>query len=482
MSNGNSVISSLVYKFSERVIVKLIAFVISIVLARLIEPATFGLLAILTVFINLSQVFVQGGLNVALIQNKETRREDYSTVFWISLVIAFVIYITLFACAPLIANYYDRQELISPLRVLSLSMIFGAFNSVQMAKLSREMQFRKQMICNLVSTVIAGIVGIAMAYKSLGLWALVTYNLLSQVVVCFVMLTVANWFPSLTFSFQRAKIFVGYGWKILVSNLMYSLYADIRSLIIGKVYTADDLALYDRANQLPNIVSYNLETAVQSVMLPALSKNQSDLKHIKSDLSRMIRAITFVITPMMIGIAAIAKPFVLVVLSDKWAACIPYMMIFSIGYIFMPIAGSCNVAIKAIGRSDVFAKNQAIRIATMFLILLVSLFAFHNVTAIVAGYAISLFLETLIAIWPASKYIGYTYMDALKDVAPNLLVSIAMGIIVYLICQVVHNMLIALVVGTATGTIVFFLLAYLVKLPVLQEATKLLNVYKHRSK
>lgn len=480
MSKENSVIASLIYKFSERVIVKLIAFVISIVLARLIEPATFGLLAILTVFVNLSQVFVQGGLNVALIQNKETRREDYSTVFWISLLIAIIIYIILFACAPLIAKYYDSQELISPLRVLSISMIFGAFNSVQTAKLSREMQFRKQLFCNLISTIIAGIFGIFMACRGFGLWALVAYNLLSQVVICFAMLTVANWFPSLTFSFQRARIFVGYGWKILISNLMYSLYTDIRSLIIGKVYTTNDLALYDRANQFPNIISYNLETALQSVMLPALSKNQSDLVHIKLDLSRMIRTITFVVTPIMVGIAAIAEPFVLVVLSEKWASCIPYMMIFSVGYVFLPITGSCNVTIKAIGRSDVFAKNQAIRIVTMFVILIVSVFAFHSVTAIVIGYTISLFSETLIAIWPVRKYIGYTYKDSLMDVLPNLLISIAMGIFVRVLCQLIHNIFIALVVGILVGVIVFLLLAYLFKLPALQEIIKVRSAYRHK--
>lgn len=475
MSKGNSVIGLLIYKFSERVLVKLIAFVISIVLARLIEPATFGLLAILTVFINLSQVFVQGGLNVALIQNKETKKEDYSTVFWISLLIAVIIYIVLFVCAPVIANFYDNHQLIMPLRVLAINLIFGAFNSVQTAKLSREMQFRKQLLCNLVSTITAGIIGITMAYQGFGLWALVAYNLLSQAVVCLAMLKVANWFPSLVFSTLRAKTFVGYGWKILVSNLMYSLYVDIRSLIIGKVYTAGDLALYDRGNQLPNMVSLNLENAVQSVMLPVLSKNQSNISRIKSALSKMIKTITFVNTPLMIGIAAIAKPFVMVVFSEKWSQCIPYLMILSIGYIFLPVAGACNVAIKALGRSDVYAKNQAIRITTMFVILLISIFSFHSVMAIVIGYSISLFLEAVIAIWPACKYIGYNYIDVLKDVGPILLVSVVMGIIVFALCQVIHNMLIALVVGIIIGGIVFFLMSFLFKISTMQEAIKLLK-------
>ena len=220
MRKQDSVIGSLFYKFSERVLVKAIAFVISIVLARLIEPAIFGLLAIITVFNNLSNVFVLGGLNVALIQNKQTDEEDYSTVFWISLCVAIFMYIIIFFSAPFIAAYYETDEIIMPLRFLSLSMIFGAFNSVQVAKLSREMQFKKQMICNLITTVLAGIIGVVLAFKGFGLWALVWYNFLSQAVVCIAMLTVANWFPKFVFSAKRAKILIGYGWKILFSNLM----------------------------------------------------------------------------------------------------------------------------------------------------------------------------------------------------------------------------------------------------------------------
>ena len=482
MSQNNRVLSSLFYKFTERVAVKLIGFIISIVLARLLERSVFGLLAILQVFVNLSQVFVQGGLNVALVQNKDTDDDDYSTVFWISLIIAIFFYIILFFASPLIGEYYSSNDLISPLRVLSISMIFGAFNSVQTAKLSREMQFRKQMICNLVATVISGACGIGLAYCGFGLWALVIYNVLQQITVCLAMLTVANWFPKLYFCKDRAVILFNYGWKILLSNVLYSLYIDIRSLIIGKAYSVDELAVYDRGNQLPNIVSYNLDTAVQSVMLPALSKNQGDINCIRLNLSKMVRTMTFIVTPIMIGIAAVSRPFVELFLSSKWSDCIPYMMIFSVGYIFAPISASCNVAIKAIGKSDVFAKCQAIRIGTLFTILAITVAAFHSVYAIVIGYAVGLLFEAIVAYIPTNKYINYSLSEFIKDSFPNIVVSLVMGAFVYALTIIIHNNLICLVCGILAGIISFLVLSKALKLKAFNEIYTLImsHIQKRR--
>ena len=431
MNAKNTVLKSLIFKFIERVGVKLIALVISIVLARLLEPKTFGLLAILTVFVNLCQVFVQGGLNVALIQTPKIEKKDYSTVFWISLLIAVVLWLILFISAPLISYYYNTNELIQPLRVLAISLLFGAFNSVQTAQLSRNMSFGVQLICNLITTLIAGIIGIIMAYLGYGLWALVSYHLLSQVILCFAMLFAAKWRPRFEFSVPRARELVKYGWKIMFSNVFYSLYTDIRSLIIAKEFSTESLAYYDRGIQLPSTVSNNLDSAIQSVMLPALSKQQDNTHIIKEKLRKIVQISTFLITPLMFGIAAISEEFVYIFLSSKWKESIPYIIVFSIGYVFLPVSSSCNVAIKAIGRSDVYGKNQAIRIIVMIIILIISVFVFHDVFSIAIGYSLSLFTEMIIAIFPANKYIGYRYKDVLADVFENIFPALIMGVIVY---------------------------------------------------
>ena len=244
MANNNHVIiSSVIYKFSERVIVKLIAFVISIVLARMLEPETFGLLAIITVFTNFCQVFVQGGINVALIQSKEVNRKDYSTAFWISLVVAGITYAVLFFLAPYISRYYHTNNLIAPLRVLSICLVFCAYNSIQTAKMTRNMAFKKMFICSLITTIIAGTVGIIAAYKGFGLWALILYHLFTQIMVCITMFVAERWLPQFEFSIKRAKELFSYGWKILVSNLLYSVYTDIRALLIGRFYTTEDTGI-----------------------------------------------------------------------------------------------------------------------------------------------------------------------------------------------------------------------------------------------
>lgn len=459
MKDKAVVISSLLYKFAERVSVKLITFVISIILARLLEPATFGMLAILTVFVNLCQTFVQSGMNVALIQTPNIEKKDYSTIFWVSLIISIILYIVLFITAPLIAQYYDSKMLILPLRVLAVSLCFGAFNSVQTAQMSREMKFKHQFICNLITVLISGIIGIGLAYMGYGLWALVIYYLMSQIVLCIAMLFTVKWYPRFEFSLKRAVTLLNYGWKILISNLLYSFYTDVRALIIAKVYSTESLAYYDRGNQLPNIVCYNLDIAIQAVMLPTLSRCQDDYVVVRSLLKRMIKVSTYVITPIMIGIAAISKEFTLVVLSDKWLDCVIYMIVFSLGYVFLPISSSCNVAIKAIGKADVFMKNQVLRISVMFATLLVSVFCFSSVLAIAVGYSLSLFFEMIIAIWPVNKYLNYSYQEVFKDILPNIIISAIMGIVVFLVGRIEIVTILVLLIQICIGVIAYTFLS-----------------------
>jgi O-antigen/teichoic acid export membrane protein len=462
--NGNKqLVESLVFKFIERVGVRLIAFVISVILARLIDPATFGLLAIITVFVSLSQVFVQGGLNIALVQCKEVDEEDYSTVFWISLLVAILFYILLYATAPVIAHFYDSEELVHPLRVLGITLLFGAVNSIQTAQLSREMRFGSQMVCNLIATVIAGCAGIVCAYLEWGIWALVVYNATNQVLVCFLMVFATKWRPKFVFFKWRAVRFVRYGWKILVSNLLYSLYSDLRSLIVGRVFSTEDLAYYDRGNQLPNMVAFNLDQAIQSVMLPTLSKLQDQKEQVRHKLRRMEQVSSYLICPIMVGIAVVAHSFVMLFLSEAWLVCVPYMMVFSIGYCFMPVASYCNVAVKAIGRADVYAKNQAIRIATMFVLLIVSVLVFRSVMAIVICYAISLFLEMIIAIWPTRKLIDYSYFAAMHDVLPNFSIALFAGAVAYCIKFVNVPMIWEFILQIITGIAAYLLMSIITK-------------------
>ena len=456
-----TVINSFIFKFVERVSVKLIAFVLSIVLARLLEPKAFGMIAIISVFVNLSQVIVQGGLNIALIQQKEVIEDDYSNVFWLSFLVSAVLYCLLFFSAQFIASFYQAKELVLPLRVLALNLFFGAFNSVQTARLSREMRFRAQMNCNLVTILFAGVGSVLLAYHGFGLWALVAYYLFNQVVICFAMMFVIRWRPRLTHNFSRVKSFVSFGWKLLASNLLYSLYGDVRSLIIGKINSPAELAMYDRGNQIPNMVTINIDNAAQTVMLAVLSREQSDLQKVRSSVSKMIRSLTYIVTPCLFGMAAMSAVFVRLFLTEQWIPCIPFMVIFCLGYVFNPVGSSCGVAIKAIGRSDISLVIQIIRVVMMLVTLLICVGFFRTPMAIAIGYILDMFIEMFVLLWPTKRLIGYNYADAFRDFIPNVLLSGCMACLVFLVGKLPLALGILFILQIVVGTVFYLGVSWL---------------------
>ena len=304
--NKATVIKSLIYKFIERFSVKVIGLVISIILARLLAPEVFGQLALLTVFTDLSLTVVDGGLNSALVQSKEAGERDYSTVFIITLGLSAVMIVLLYFAAPFIADYYKSPALITPLRFYSLSMLFSSFNSIQVARMQREMRFREMMYCSLAATLIAGALGIVLAYKGAGLWALVGYYFSHIVMTCLAMLCVNRWIPHGRFSKDSAKRLYGFGIKMLASSMITTVYNDIRPLIIGKKFSTADLGYYERGQRFSSTVSMNLDTAVQSVMFPVMAQAQDDKKQVRAMLRRAQTMGTFIIFPAMVGMAAVA--------------------------------------------------------------------------------------------------------------------------------------------------------------------------------
>lgn len=463
MEKKSGLVASFSYKFIERVGVKLTALVINIVLARLLAPELFGTIAIVMVLVELFRVFVLGGLNTALIQTERIQVKDYSTVFWMSFSVATVCYIGLFVASPYLAAYYNDLQLSLIIRVLALDLFIGAFNSVQIALLSRDMKFKAQMVGSLTATIIAGVIGIGMAMVGFGIWALVVYQLLSQIMTCLTFSFAARWVPKFEFSWKRAKELFSYGGKILLSNFLYSLYTNVRSLIIGKKYSAKKLAYYDKGNQFPNVISSNIDTAIQSVMLPALSKKQKEPEKILDMMRRMVKIGTYILFPVLIGMACASQSIVYTLLTEKWSESVPYMAVFCIGYLFLTVSSSCNVAIKAIGKASVYAKNQALRLICMFTILFVSVFAFDNVFVIAVGYSLSLFIEMILAVIPARKYIGYKYGMLFLDIGVNFMISVVMGICVLLIYKLKLSNILTLVLQIVVGVTIYLALSIITK-------------------
>lgn len=462
MKQGN-VMSSFVYKFAERIMVKGLGLVIGIVLARLIAPDVYGLLAIVTVFIGLAQTFVQSGLATALVQNQDTSEDDYSTVFYVSIVIAAFAIIILFFIAPLIARIYSSESIIKPLRVFSIILLVGAYNSVQTAKMQREMRFREMMICNLIATIISGCVGIVFAKSGYGLWALVIYEMTHQIVVTFAMLIADRWKPKLRFSFERAKILYGFGWKLLVSALVTNVYNEIRTLVVGYKYSSADLAYYNKGYQFPNIIANTLDVSIQSVMLPVMSREQEKKELLRDMLMRTLSLSVFFVTPVMLGLAAVADTLIPFLLGDVWKPCVPLLCVFCVSEIMLPIKSSNLSLLKAIGRSDLYMKTEMVRRIIMIAILVVSIFCFDSVLVIAIGYAVSAWVDTYIIAFAVKTQIDYSWLQQMKTVWKSLVCGTIMFCVVYLLNRITIQPFALLSIQIVAGIVVYAALSLIMK-------------------
>lgn len=319
----NTIISSLFWKLMERGGTQGIQFVVQIILARLLLPEDYGIIALVIIFTSIANVFVQSGLNTALIQKKDADEADFSSVFYLSLLMACLIYIVLFLAAPFIAAFYKIPEITPVFRVLSITLFFGAFNSIQNAVVARNLEFKKLFFSSTGAILISGTVGIYMAYTGFGVWALVGQQISNQLFVTLILWFTVKWRPQLLFSLERVKALFSFGWKLLVSALIDTVYRDLRSLIIGKMYNPAMLGFYNRGQQFPSLIVSNINGSIQSVMLPVLSSQQDNRPRVKDMMRRAIVTSSFIIFPMMVGLAVTAEPLVKILLTDKWLPCVP---------------------------------------------------------------------------------------------------------------------------------------------------------------
>ena len=447
----------LIWTFAEQVGAQLVGFVVSIILARLLLPEDYGVIAIVLVFVNLCNVFVDSGFGKSLVQKKDADDLDFSSAFYFSLVLSLILYALLYAAAPWIAGWYDMQILSPVLRVMGLRLIVAAYNSVQKAKVSREMQFRRFFFSTLGGTLVSAVVGIYMAWKGYGIWALVAQQLTNVVIDTVILSVTISWHPKLMFSFSRMKQLYAYGWKVLVTGLVETLYEDFRSLYVGKLYTANDLAYYTRGRQFPYLLVDNVNISISNVLFPAISSRQDDLDEVRGMTRRAMKTGAYLISPMMFGLAAVAEPVVILLLTEKWLPCVPYLQILCINCALTPLQITNIQSIYAVGRSDIVLRLNVIK--KMFGFLVVLIFARVSVMAMTwAGVATAIF-ALIMNTYPNKKLLNYGIWDQLKDVVPSWLLSGAMMLVVMAI-SVLHLPLIPeLVVMILVGVIVYIALS-----------------------
>ncbi|WP_279006678.1 lipopolysaccharide biosynthesis protein [Thomasclavelia cocleata] len=450
--NNRMVLSNLFWRFSERTAAQGVSFIVSIVLARLLTPEDYGLIGLITVFISIATVFVSSGFGNALIQKENATQTDFSSVFYFGILMGIIMYIILFFIAPFIANFYNEPLLIPVIRVLSLSLIIAGVNSVQQAYVSKIMQFKKFFYSTIIGTITSAFIGIFMAYKGFGVWALITQNLSNQVIDTCVLWFTVKWRPTFTFSFSEMKKMFNYGWKLLISGLIDTIYNNLYSLVIGKFYSAKDLGYYNRGRNIPNMVITNINGSIQSVIFPTLSNCQGDKVRLKVMVRRSIMTSTYIIMPAMIGLAAVAKPLTVLLLTDKWLPSVPFMQFSCFILAFWPIHTTNLQAINAVGRSDIFLKLEIIKKIMGFTIMVVSI-PFGLYTMMI-GNCFSAVISSFLNASPNRKLLNYGYREQIKDILPAMLLSLFMGgtvllwtftdmsSIMILICQVITGILI----------------------------------------
>lgn len=422
---SDNVIRNFLWRLAERCGAQLVTFIVSIVLARILAPEDYGQIALITVFTTIMQVFVDSGLGTALIQKKDADDLDFSSVFYFNFVVCLILYAVMFVSAPLIAEFYNDVSLTPIVRVISLTIVISGVKGIQQSYVSRNMLFKRFFYATLGGTIISAFLGIALAYAGFGVWAIVVQQLSNTTIDTLILWLTVKWRPRKMFSWKRLKDLLSYGWKLLVSALLDTVYNNIRSLIIGKIYSSVDLAYYDQGKKFPNVIVTNINTSIDSVLLPTMSNAQDDREHVKAMTRRSIKISTYIMAPMMMGLVFCAEPIVQLVLTDKWLPCVPFLRIFCITYMFYPIHTANLNAIKAMGRSDYFLKLEiAKKIVGMALLFSTMWF---GVMAMAYSLLISTLLSMIINSWPNKELLEYSFKEQIIDILPGILLALFMG-------------------------------------------------------
>lgn len=457
-------VSGLFWKVFEKGGRAVVELAIQVVMARLLSPREFGALAIMLVFVNVGNVIVTSGLNTALVQAKEIDETDLSTVFWLSFTVSAVLFTLVFCSAPAIATFYGLPNIVWPLRTLGFLLLITAFNSVQVAIVQRELEFRKVFNATIVAVIVSGILGIGAAFAEAGLWALVLQQLIYQVVNCFVLGLQARWIPCFVFDKRKAYEHFVFSWKLLISGLLEQGYQSLSDLIIGKQFSASNLGLVSQGKKYPQALGSVLDGAIQPVMLSAVSRVQNDVSYVKRLVRRALKTSTFLIVPSMTLFAVAAEPIVGILLGPKWLSCVPFLRMYCFIYALLPIHTTNLQALNGMGRSDLFLELELVKKAYGICFILFAAFVLHDIYLMVAMYMITGIISTFVNAYPNKRVIGYSYSEQLRDIAPAFVISALAGGLALFCGSFVASPGFQILADVAVMAIVYFGIAGIFKL------------------
>ena len=402
-----------------------VKLVVQIVLARLLAPEEFGMLALMLVFVNIGNVIVQSGLNTALVQDPDVEDDDYSTVFWMSFVVSLILYGVIFFSAPYIASFYAMPALVDPLRVLGLILLINAYNAVQIGKLTRDLEMKKIFLGTIAASVVSSVLGIGTAVAGMGVWALAIQQLSYQFTNVVANAFQVDWHPRLVFHANRAKKLFSFGWKLLVSGLLNSVSQSLSSLIIGKQFSGYQLGLVSQGEKYPAALGSMLDGVIQPVMLSTIAKVQSDISYARRIMRRALKTSTYLVFPVMGLFAVVAPTLVPLLLGDQWTESVPFFQLFCIAYGLLPVHTTNLQTLVGMGRSDLFLRLEMVKVVVNVVCILIAAFVFNDVYFLVGAYIIAAVISMFINAFPNKRVVGYSFGAQIRDIGPAFLLTLA---------------------------------------------------------
>lgn len=466
------------WQLGQKLLTQGVGFIVSLILARLLMPRDFGVVAMTSIFMSIANCLANSGLGTSLIQKKEADELDYNTVFYAGIVLSVIMYIVLFAFAPLIGQLYHNEQICPILRVLGLSLLFTPVNSVQNADVSRKLDFKKFFYVALTCSLITGAVGVLLAFNGFGIWALVFPSLIGSFISTIMMNRLIGWTPRLQFSFSRLKRLYAFGLNLTFADLIGTIFNEAKGLVIGIKYKPSDLAFYNRGESLPALVYGNISNTMNGVLFPALSKLQDDKDAVKSGIRKSIMLSAFVIAPCVFGIAACSKNLVLILYTDKWLPAVPFMQVLSLGYLFSILSITNLEAIKAVGRTDITLKLEFFKKPIWALIIILTIQI--SPLALAIGNSAYNLVSMTVNSFPNKKLINYRLIDQLMDIFPSVVLALFMGIVVYLINYFPINIYLQLLLQIVVGIAVYIGFSMLFRLKAWSYAISTLREYINR--
>ena len=471
-------VKGVVWSSVDRFFSQGIQFIFSILIARLLLPSDYGTVAMLNIFLAISQTFIDSGFGTALIRKIDRTEEDFSTVFYFNIAAALAFYGILWFTAPYIADFYDIPLLKDITRVVALTLVFGSFSGIQSARLSIAIDFRSRAIISITVTLVTGALGLWMAYSGYGVWALVMQSVVSSLLRTILLWAFVRWMPKLVFSWKSFKELFSFGSKLLASGLLDTAYNNIYTLVIGKVFSSSALGVYSRADSLAQYPSSNITSVLQGVTFPVLSSIQNEPERLTSAYKKFIRLSAFVVFPLMIGLSAVADPLIRLVLTDKWEGAIYLLQIICFSMMWYPVHAINLNLLQVEGRSDYFMKLEIIKKIQGVIVLCITIPL--GLVAMCYGRVVSSVLCLVYNTYYTKKLIDYGFASQMKDLLPILAHSLVMGVIVWMIVLFLPSLWLQLVVGVIAGAAYYLVGAYIMRFDELNELLSLLHIRKNK--